>query len=136
MPPNKPPKSPPPPPLTPTRGGNLVLSLEFFREREPFALAAGGVGYFAALLARLRDICTMPADAVRANRSPSLRHHRIHWADTTEPAGFDHINATMRNEVVPCQFTVSANEYGLAHGFWVADTFYVVWLDPAHALYA
>ena len=33
------------------------------------------------------------------------------------------------------QFALSANEHGRVHGFLVADTFFVRWLDPEHNLY-
>ena len=132
-----PPKTPaavqPPPEL---RGGKLTLSFALFREREPFTLAAGGEGYASALFARLRDVCNMTPAALRADRSTALRYHPVRWADTTEPAGFDHVNPRTLAQIVPFQFAVSANKYGRVHGFWVEDTFYVVWLDPAHALYA
>ena len=117
---------------------NLSLSFEFFREREPFTLAAGGAGYCEALLARLRDVCSMTAEAVRASRSPSLRHHRIDWAATTEPAGFDrHRRRNCSKSAAGRASSASpANKYGRVHGFWIEDTFYLVWLDPSHALYA
>ena len=135
MQPKKPPKSPPPPPA-PARRGKVNFSFEFFREREPFLFAAGGESYPTALLARLRDICGMTADALRANRAKGLRYHPIRWTDTTEPSGFAHLNPILRAEVAPFQFSVSANAHGRVHGFWIGDTFYIVWLDPTHALYA
>ena len=116
-------------------GRKVRFSFEFYREREPFTLAAGGDGYPAALLARLRDICALTSAEVKASRSPSLRHHPIDWASTSEPGGFDRLDPQLLFGSGPCQFSVSANKYGRVHGFWIEDTFYLVWLDPAHALY-
>jgi hypothetical protein len=34
------------------------------------------------------------------------------------------------------QLTISTNEHGRIHGFFILDVFYVVWLDPDHELYS
>jgi hypothetical protein len=33
------------------------------------------------------------------------------------------------------QFEITANEHGRVHGLLQDDTFFVVWIDPTHALY-
>jgi hypothetical protein len=36
----------------------------------------------------------------------------------------------------PYQFSLTSNEHGRVHGFFVENIFFVVWLDPKHQLYA
>jgi len=67
-----------------------------------------------------------------------LRSHAIDWSKTTRPAGFTHLNLTLREQIADdaWQFSISSNQYGRVHGFIVQSVFYVVWLDPEHKLYA
>lgn len=114
----------------------LTFSFQFFREREPFVLARSAPGYVSAVFERLRDVCGMEVAAFRTAGGSSLRSHAIDWAATTEPNGFEHLNAAMREQIVPWQFSISANEHGRIHGFLAEQVFYVVWFDPGHELYA
>jgi hypothetical protein len=91
-------------------------------------------GYVDKLLQRLRDLSGLSVDQFRANKSKSLRVHRIEFSKTSEPSGFTHLNAQLRQNE-PYQFMISANEHGRVHGFLLADTFHVVWIDPKHRLY-
>jgi hypothetical protein len=68
------------------------------------------------------------------NRSQSLRYHPIKWRETTEPNGFG-IPNEKELVTVPYQFSLSTNEHGRVHGFFIEDMFYIVWLDPNHNLY-
>ncbi len=36
---------------------------------------------------------------------------------------------------IPYQFSLSSNEHGRVHGFFIDEVFYIVWLDPDHLLY-
>ncbi len=122
--------SPAPPPHP-----HLTLSFKYFNHREPFVFPGEAKpGYPLALLERLRDLCTMRPSELRASKSKALRSHPIDWADTTEPDGFDHLNPLFQEQIVPWQFSITANEYGRIHGFWIDDVFYVVWIDPDHRL--
>jgi hypothetical protein len=113
----------------------LSFSFRYFVSRPPFVVPGGSPTYLPALLERLRDLCTLTATELRANRHRALRCHRIEWADTTEPTGFAHLNPTLRAQAHPYQFSLSSNEHGRVHGFFAGDVFYVVWLDPEHQLY-
>ncbi len=68
------------------------------------------------------------------NRSQSLRCHPIKWRETTEPHGF-RIPNEKELVTIPYQFSLSTNEHGRVHGFFIEDVFYIVWLDPNHNLY-
>jgi len=68
-----------------------------------------------------------------SNRSRTLRSHPIEWHNTSENGfGFP-----MEEQIVdvPYQFSLSANDKGRVHGFFILNTFYLVWLDKNHALY-
>ena len=124
------------PPLTPTRPPALSFSFRYFVHRPPFGVPGGSPTYLLALLERLRDLCSLTATELRANRHRALRCHPIRWPDTTEPNGFAHLNAAIREQATPYQFSLSGNEYGRVHGFFDGDVFFVIWLDPEHRLYA
>lgn len=91
------------------------------------------VDWYAALMERLRDLCTMRPQEVLSNRSPALRAHPITWEDTSKPAGFTHLNEQLRT-LEPYQFQLSRRK-GRVHGFFIGFVFHVVWLDPHHRLY-
>jgi hypothetical protein len=121
-----------PPPLVAPR---LTFSFRYFHQRDPFLFTNGPDGYFDVLVERLKSICMMDMSVFRTSDSKTLRSHSIDWEDTTEPGGFDHLNAQLREQVTGWQFSVTQNEHGRVHGFIVAEVFYVVWLDPLHRLY-
>ena len=64
-----------------------------------------------------------------------MPRRRNDWKETSEPAGFDHLHQAFREQIVPWQFTITANAHGRVHGFWIDDVFYLVWIDPCHKLY-
>lgn len=99
---------------------------------EDFSLDHGGDGYTKSLLERLRDISGMELGEFLKSRS--LRTHPIEWPKTSQPNGFTHLNPQLR-DILAWQFQVSSNEHGRVHGFLIDETFFVVWLDPAHKLY-
>ncbi len=64
------------------------------------------------------------------------RRHKNFWADTSEPDGFTHLGVEMQNEY-SWQFALNSpydKDSWRVHGMLVDNIFYVVWLDPDHAL--
>jgi hypothetical protein len=70
--------------------------------------------------------------------------HTICFDDTTETDGFlaaPYIDPDQNNYLEPWQFAVcppsAENDKAdwRVHGFLADDVFYIVWLDPYHALY-
>ena len=62
-----------------------------------------------------------------------MRCHTHEWKATSEPSGFG-----LKGQLGQCegwQFQISSNEHGRVHGIFINDVFFVVWLDPEHALY-
>nr|WP_216670108.1 hypothetical protein [Microcoleus asticus] len=103
-------------------------------QNEKFSIRDRPPNYFTAFLERVRDLSTLTAQEVKMNRSQSLRCHPIKWRDTTEPNGFG-IPNEKELVTIPYQFSLSTNEHGRVHGFFIEDVFYIVWLDPNHNLY-
>lgn len=90
--------------------------------------------HFCKVIARLSALSSFTVQEFHADRSPGMRAHPIGWENTSEPAGFAHLNEQLRGST-PFQFAVSANLHGRIHGFFVDHVFFVVWLDPDHCLY-
>jgi hypothetical protein len=89
--------------------------------------------YYFEVVKRLKALCTIKAIELLTNRSSTLRAHPINWSDTTEPRfGFPGEELIIDT---PYQLSLSANKHGRLHGFFIANTFYIVWFDQSHALY-
>ncbi len=103
-------------------------------DHDKFSYAPYNTEYFCEVLKRVKDISGWTKLELLSNRSSSLRAHPIEWTTTSEANGF---NFPKHEEIVdtPYQFAVSGNEHGRVHGFFIYNTFYVVWLDKNHKLY-
>lgn len=103
---------------------------------EKFALPNGEAitAYTRQLLDRLKAVSDMKLSEFRSSKSRSIRAHTHDWRDTTEPDGFQQLSGQLRS-CEPWQFCLTANEHGRVHGLLIDDVFYVVWVDPEHALY-
>lgn len=89
--------------------------------------------YWLTLVDRLKALSSLSNQELLVNRSSTLRCHPIKWEDTSEN-GFGLPNEEQLVDT-PYQFSLSSNEYGRVHGFFIDEVFYVVWLDPDHLLY-
>ena len=89
--------------------------------------------YLSAFLERLRDLSSWTSTDIKQNGSKALRCHPIDWQKTHE-AGF---GIPEEEQLVdrPYQFSLSSNQHGRVHGFFIEEVFYIVWLDPNHKLY-
>lgn len=90
--------------------------------------------YLPQLLDRLKAISGMRISEFRTNKSHSLKAHTHDWCRTSEPHGYCHLSSQLQS-CEPWQFCLSANEHGRIHGLLIDSVFYVVWVDPDHALY-
>lgn len=90
--------------------------------------------YWLTLLERLKALSSLTTQEILVNRSSALRCHPIKWEDTSE-SGFGLSNEEQLVDT-PYQFSLSSNQHGRVHGFFIDQVFYVVWLDPDHSLYA
>lgn len=89
--------------------------------------------YLLTLLERLRSLSGLSVRELLISRSSALRCHPIKWSDTSE----DEFGLPNEEQLIdtPYQFSLSSNEHGRVHGFFIDEIFYIVWLDPNHLLY-
>lgn len=119
---------------TPIAPKGVSFSFKYLEtNHEKFHYSDREITYWITLLDRLKCISGLTAIELKTNSSKALRCHAIDWNDTSEP-GFGIAN---EEQVVdtPYQFSLSSNEHGRVHGFFIGEVFYVVWLDPNHCLY-
>lgn len=103
------------------------------RNNQSFKFDLNDATYFCEVLYRISELSSLSPIELLSNRSKTLRAHPIDWKDTTQNGfGFP-----KEDEIVdtPYQFSISKNEYGRIHGFFIDITFYIVWLDKEHQLY-
>jgi hypothetical protein len=93
-------------------------------------------GYFLAFIDRMKDLSfSLVSELKQSGRQrKGIRFHDIDWRDTSV-AGFGIPNEEMVVDK-PWQFSISANEFGRVHGFFIGNVFYIVWFDPDHILYS
>jgi len=93
------------------------------------------VGYFKKLIERIKEVSDLTRQQISTSHKRVLRAHPIDFSDpkvTENTFGF----GTEIDDDAWQLFQISTNKYGRVHGYFVGDTFYVVWLDPNHDLYA
>jgi len=90
-------------------------------------------GYLEKLLERFRDVNRMRVREFRSSYTSAVRNHRIDFAETSEPDGFN-VNEQLRGEEF-WQFEITSNEHDRVHGILISEVFHVIWLDPCHKLY-
>lgn len=114
--------------------GCVSFSLKYLQcNHSKFSIQNRDPLYLNALLERLPDLSSLSFQEIVSNRNKTLRCHPINWEETSETCfgipGEEQLVDT------PYQFSVSANEHGRVHGFFIEEVFYIVWLDPDHKLY-
>jgi hypothetical protein len=100
-----------------------------------FSLDRCKTNYLLKFVERLRALNGLSIREVTTNKSKSLRAHSIDWAVTTEKDGFSFLNEQLQS-LSAWQFEISSNEHGRVHGFFLDRTFFIVWIDANHQLYA
>jgi hypothetical protein len=118
--------------LKPPQG--ISFSFKYYQDgHSKFSCSEKEVIYWLTLLDRLKALSSLSAQELLVNRSSSLRCHPIKWEDTSE-SSFGLPNEEQLVDT-PYQFSLSSNEHGRVHGFFIGEIFYIVWLDPDHLLY-
>lgn len=103
-------------------------------DHHKFNINGKQTNYFKKFIDRLKDISGIERRRLSDYSNKTLRFHSIKWEDTTERCFGIPNEDTVVEE--PMQFSLSANEHGRVHGFFIGNVFYVVWLDPDHKLYS
>ncbi|MBS4034385.1 MAG: hypothetical protein KGZ85_07980 [Ignavibacterium sp.] len=115
--------------------GLLTFSFKYLSiNHKKFCIDQCENAYFKELLTRLLHISSFTYNQFISERSTALRAHIIRWDETSEPEGYSHLPAQLR-DYAPYQFGINNNNYGRVHGFLHEGTFYIVWIDPDHLLY-
>jgi hypothetical protein len=91
-------------------------------------------GYVQKLMERLKNLSSWTINDFLNTKSKSLRNHVISWEDTSRKNGFN--LSEQYSAYSAFQFSLSANEWGRVHGLLIDDTFYIIWLDQNHKVYA
>lgn len=113
----------------------LSFSFKYYQDNHSKFSCAGRVTvYWLTLFDRLKALSSLTAQELLINRSSTLRCHPINWEDTSE----NRFGLPNEEQLVdtPYQFSLSSNEHGRVHGFFIDDVFYIVWLAPDHLLYS
>ena len=112
----------------------ISFSFKYYQDsHHKFSCNQQSATYWLTLLDRLKNLSGLSAQELLVNRSSTLRFHPIKWEDTSEN-GFGLPNEEQLVDT-PYQFSLSSNEHGRVHGFFIDEVFYIVWLDPHHLLY-
>jgi len=89
--------------------------------------------YLKLLLERLHDYSTNLASDLKSKRSHSTKCNPINFEKTTERC----FGIKNEEQLVdqPFELNMSTDKFGRIHGFFIDDTFFIVWFDPDHRLY-
>lgn len=110
----------------------VLLSFKHLSLNDKLTPKGKGDDYFAVTLERLKEACRLtPHEMKQSGRQ--WRCHTIKWEETSEPKGYDLMPPAFRDSE-PMQISLGKAD-GRLHGFFVGNTFYVVWFDAHHKLY-
>ena len=114
----------------------LSFSWKYFERTQKFHLNRVKHTYVGQLIEKLHELSKKTEQELFQdhNLKRFFRLHPIDWKDTTEN-GFSNLPEKLL-EQQPWQFSVTSNEHGRVHGFFIDSTFYIVWFDPDHLLYS
>lgn len=123
-----------PPNAIEKHSSRIAFSFHFLNlEHAKFNINSKETNYFKKFIDRLKVISGIEKKSLSDYSSKTLRFHPIKWEDTSEQCfGIPDEGTTVEE---PMQFSLSANEHGRVHGFFIGNIFYIVWLDPNHKLY-
>ena len=99
-------------------------------EHECFNCGGEDSGWFRSLLETIKEISRLTYYEFSEQRN----HYRLHPNDL-EKLGYDFkLPSYIQDQIETClQFSLSKSR-GRAHGFFIENTFFIVWLDPDHNL--
>lgn len=120
------------------RQRHITFSFRYLvRDSEKFGFLERNPAYFMALLERVQEVSKMTLHDFVTGTNRTLRNHRIEFGDSRVSEDSFNIPGDKNKEfdATAWQFSLSANEHGRVHGFFIDNTFYVVWFDPEHRLY-
>jgi hypothetical protein len=116
--------------------GRITFSFRFF-DKDTEEFNCGGIkdSWFLSLLDTLKHISEFTKVEFLSNRSTRLRVHSHSWDQLDHKYDLPGSYMEQLSEDACIQFSVSKAN-GRIHGFMIENTFFVVWFDPHHNLYA
>jgi len=120
-------------PTTPIQDEKVCFNFkDLYRNHSKFRYDDKLPPYFCKLLERLKDLSTMTREELIGSRSKSIRFNSIDFRlPSVSEDGFG-LSEDANDSAF--EFSLSANEHGRVHGYFIANIFYIVWLDPEHRL--
>ena len=103
-------------------------------ESEKFSLSDCCAQFWISLAQELSHYSQGSVDDF-LDQNHAEHRHMIDFAETTEPSGFSHLDTEQLGYEDPWQFAIGPDRQWRVAGFMLNGTFYLVWLDPNHALY-
>jgi hypothetical protein len=129
-------------PQIPADKRGLHFSFQYLQLDHPrFPVEQCPVKFFIALFTEIKRYQTFSIDQFK-ECSPDDHRHPIIWMDTQEPDGFPNIDPTQDETWtddcwqfgLPCKRKSDPARLWRVYGFIANGAFFVVWLDPMHAL--
>lgn len=115
----------------------VSFSLKYLKtEKDKFNYCTCENIYFNTLLSRLRDISGMSRKEMTLRNGEGMRCHQIDFINHKVSEKSFGILQQEEAQSDAWQFELTSNKHGRVHGFFIEDTFYIVWLDPNRELYA
>ena len=112
----------------------LSFSFQYFESaHKTFKLGNCQKNFFQALVSRMKAYSALTPRELIHDQSDGTRCHQIEWDGTCAKKGFMCLRNPQLRDMVPYQVSIGGKKR--AHGFFVGNCFYVVWLDPDHLLY-
>ena len=116
---------------------NVSFSFQYYEDNhDEFHPQGRKIGYLLNLLERLKALSSKSKLELVTDGSNTLRFHPIDWNDCRTSKNSFGLPNEKQLANFPYQFSLSANEHGRVHGFFINNIFYIVWLDPNHLLYS
>ena len=93
-----------------------------------------GADFYEAVLRQIQIYSEWEVEDFRDANNKESRH-AIDFSQTTEQLGFTNLEPEQLSLHEAWQFGINKRTQWRVHGILIDDTFFVVWLDPEHALY-
>lgn len=89
--------------------------------------------YLGKFTERLKALSQITPAQARNQQSSTLHFDKIRWEGTpVSEFGFPKEEEIAGDEA--WEFEITRNAHGRVHGFFIDETFYIVWIDPKHKL--
>jgi hypothetical protein len=87
-------------------------------------------------LKNLRDMCKLTRTALTlTHKSRFDCHPHDDWSRTAKKQGFNNVKTLSPQHLDEKPYQVAVGSKERMHGFFIGNTFYVVWYDPHHKVY-